>query len=84
VPPRLFIESAAPTQTFLTLLADGGRIVNLSTGLTRTTHAGYGACAAVKGAVEVLTRYMAQELGPRGISVNCVAPGAIELTGLRS
>lgn len=59
-------------------MADGGRIVNLSTGLTRLTYPGYAAYAAVKGAVEVLTRYMARELGARGIAVNTVAPGAIE------
>ncbi|WP_315738993.1 MULTISPECIES: SDR family NAD(P)-dependent oxidoreductase [unclassified Bradyrhizobium] len=66
------------TQTLLPLLADGGRIVNLSSGLTRTSFPGYAAYAAVKGAVEVLTRYMAKELGGRGIAVNTVAPGAIE------
>jgi NAD(P)-dependent dehydrogenase (short-subunit alcohol dehydrogenase family) len=66
------------TQTLLPLLADGGRIVNLSTGLTRMSFPGYAAYAAVKGAVEVLTRYMAKELGGRGIAVNTVAPGAIE------
>ncbi|MFS8037538.1 SDR family oxidoreductase [Xanthobacter sp. AM11] len=66
------------TQALLPLIADGGRIVNLSTGLTRLTHPGYAAYAAVKGAVEVLTRYMAKELGGRGIAVNTVAPGAIE------
>lgn len=66
------------TQTLLPLIADGGRIVNLSTGLTRITYPGYAAYAAVKGAVEVLTRYMAKELGARGIAVNAVAPGAIE------
>ena len=66
------------TQTLLPLLADGGRIVNLSSGLTRVCLPGYGAYAAVKGAVEVLTRYMAKELGSRGIAVNTVAPGAIE------
>ncbi|WP_411878402.1 SDR family oxidoreductase [Polaromonas sp. YR568] len=66
------------TQTLLPLLADGGRIVNLSSGLTRTSYPGYAAYAAVKGAVEVLTRYMAKELGARGIAVNTVAPGAIE------
>jgi NAD(P)-dependent dehydrogenase (short-subunit alcohol dehydrogenase family) len=66
------------TQTLLPLLADGGRIVNLSSGLTRTSFPGYAAYAAVKGAVEVLTRYMAKELGDRGIAVNTVAPGAIE------
>jgi NAD(P)-dependent dehydrogenase (short-subunit alcohol dehydrogenase family) len=66
------------TQTLLPLIADGGRIVNLSSGLTRTSFPGYAAYAAVKGAVEVLTRYMAKELGGRGIAVNTVAPGAIE------
>ena len=66
------------TQALLPLLADGGRIVNLSSGLTRTCFPGYAAYAAVKGAVEVLTRYMAKELGARGIAVNTVAPGAIE------
>lgn len=66
------------TQALLPLLADGGRIVNLSTGLTRVSLAGYAIYAAAKGAIEVLTRYMAKELGGRGIAVNAVAPGAIE------
>ncbi|WP_265923082.1 SDR family NAD(P)-dependent oxidoreductase [Cupriavidus nantongensis] len=66
------------TQKLLPLLADGGRIVNLSTGLTRVSAEGWAAYAAVKGAVEVLTVYMAKELGPRRIAVNAVAPGAIE------
>ncbi len=66
------------TQALLPLIADGGRIVNLSSGLTRTCFPGYAAYACVKGAVEVLTRYMAKELGARGIAVNTVAPGAIE------
>lgn len=66
------------TQSLLPLIADGGRIVNLSSGLTRFSYPGYAVCAAAKGAVEVLTRYMAKELGGRGISVNTVAPGAIE------
>ncbi len=66
------------TQALLPLIVDGGRIVNFSTGLTRFSHAGFAAYAAAKGAVEVLTRYMAQEFGPRGIAVNTVAPGAIE------
>lgn len=66
------------TQTLLPLLADSGRIVNLSTGLTRITLPGYAAYAAAKGAIEVLTRYMAKEFGARGIAVNAVAPGAIE------
>lgn len=65
------------TQALLPLLADGGRIVNLSSGLTRFALPGYAAYAAMKGGVEVLTRYLAKELGPRGIAVNTVAPGAI-------
>lgn len=65
------------TQKLLPLMEDGGRIVNISTGLSRFTLPGYGAYASMKGAVEVLTRYMAKELGPRGIAVNVVAPGAI-------
>ena len=66
------------TQTLLPLLADGGRIVNLSSGLTRVSAPGWSAYSAVKGAVEVLSLYMAKELGSRGIAVNTVAPGAIE------
>jgi NAD(P)-dependent dehydrogenase (short-subunit alcohol dehydrogenase family) len=66
------------TQKLLPLIADGGRIVNVSTGLTRFALPGYSAYAAMKGAVEVLTKYMAKELGARGIAVNVVAPGAIE------
>jgi len=66
------------TQSLLPLLADGGRIVNLSSGLTRFSLPGYAAYAAMKGAIEVLSRYLAKELGGRGIAVNSVAPGAIE------
>jgi NAD(P)-dependent dehydrogenase (short-subunit alcohol dehydrogenase family) len=66
------------TQRLLPLIADQGRIVNVSTGLTRFAMPGYSAYASMKGAVEVLTRYLARELGPRGIAVNVVAPGAIE------
>ncbi|MEX5589284.1 SDR family NAD(P)-dependent oxidoreductase [Pseudomonas urmiensis] len=66
------------TQQMLPLLADGGRIVNISTGLTRFALPGYAAYAAMKGAMEVLTRYQAKELGARGIRVNILAPGAIE------
>lgn len=66
------------TQTLLPLIADGGRIVNLSSGLTRFSLPGYAAYGTMKGAVEVLTRYLAKELGPRGIAVNTIAPGAIE------
>jgi NAD(P)-dependent dehydrogenase (short-subunit alcohol dehydrogenase family) len=66
------------TQALLPLIADGGRIVNLSSGLTRISFPGFSAYSAVKGAVEVLSIYMAKELGSRGIAVNTVAPGAIE------
>ncbi|WP_458071218.1 SDR family NAD(P)-dependent oxidoreductase [Rhodanobacter sp. BL-MT-08] len=66
------------TQKLLPLIANGGRIVNISSGLARFSLPGSAAYAAVKGAVEVLTRYMAKELGSRGIAVNTVAPGAIE------
>ncbi|MBB1604640.1 SDR family NAD(P)-dependent oxidoreductase [Variovorax sp. UMC13] len=66
------------TQALLPLLADGGRIVNVSSGLARFTLPGSSAYASMKGAIEVLTRYLAKELGPRGIAVNVVAPGAIE------
>jgi NAD(P)-dependent dehydrogenase (short-subunit alcohol dehydrogenase family) len=66
------------TQKLLPLLADGGRIVNVSSGLARFSFPGYAAYAAMKGGIEVLTRYMAKELGPRGIAVNTIAPGAIE------
>jgi NAD(P)-dependent dehydrogenase (short-subunit alcohol dehydrogenase family) len=66
------------TQRLLPLIADGGRILNVSTGLARFTLPGYAAYAAMKGGVEVFTRYLAKELGPRGITANVVAPGAIE------
>lgn len=66
------------TQALLPLLADGGRILNVSSGLARFSFPGYAAYAAMKGGVEVLTRYMAKEFAARGISVNTVAPGAIE------
>lgn len=65
-------------QALLPLLADGGRIVNFSSGLTRVSYPGFSAYAAAKAAVEMLSVYMARELGGRGITVNTVAPGAIE------
>ena len=65
------------TQRLLGLIADGGSIVNVSSGLARFTFPGRVAYGSVKGAVEVLTRYLAEELGPRGINVNVVAPGAV-------
>jgi len=65
------------TQTLVPLLTDGGRIVNTSTGLARFTgDFGLSVYASAKGAVEVWTRYLAQELGPRRITVNAIAPGA--------
>jgi NAD(P)-dependent dehydrogenase (short-subunit alcohol dehydrogenase family) len=66
------------TQKLLPLVKDGGRILNISSGLTRFTFPGFAAYGAAKGAIEVLTRYLAKELGPRGITVNVIAPGAIE------
>ncbi|GAB3782773.1 SDR family oxidoreductase [Spirosoma horti] len=66
------------TQKALPLLNDGGRIINISTGLARFATPGYSAYASMKGGVEVFTRYLAKELGERGIAVNVVAPGAIE------
>lgn len=66
------------TQKALPLLNDGGRIINLSTGLARFSSPGFAVYAAMKGAIETLTRYQAKELGKRGIAVNVVAPGAIE------
>lgn len=66
------------TQKLLPLMADGGRILNVSSGLARFSLPGSGAYAAVKGAMEVLTRYQAKELGERGIGANILAPGAIE------
>jgi NAD(P)-dependent dehydrogenase (short-subunit alcohol dehydrogenase family) len=65
------------TQKLLPLIKDGGRIVNISSGLTRITLPESSAYASMKGAIEVLTRYLAKELGGRGIAVNTVAPGAI-------
>jgi len=66
------------TQKALALMPDGSRIVNLSSGLARFSNPGYAAYGSLKAALETLTRYMAKELGPRRISVNIVAPGAIE------
>lgn len=66
------------TQKLLPLMNDGGRIVNISSGLARVSLPGSSVYGAAKGAVEVLTRYLAKEFGPRGITANVVAPGAIQ------
>ena len=66
------------TQKALSVMNDGGGIVNISTGLTRFSFPGYAAYASMKGAMETLTKYQAKELGERKIRVNIVAPGAIE------
>jgi NAD(P)-dependent dehydrogenase (short-subunit alcohol dehydrogenase family) len=66
------------TQALLPLIGQDGRILNVSSGLARFATPGYAAYATTKGAVETLTRYLARELGPRGIAVNVIAPGAIE------
>ena len=65
------------TQKLLPLINDGGRIVTISSGLTRIIFPGSVAYASMKGAIEIFTRYLAKELGPRRIAVNTVAPGAI-------
>jgi NAD(P)-dependent dehydrogenase (short-subunit alcohol dehydrogenase family) len=66
------------TQKLLPLLRDNGRVINISSGTTRFCIPGYSIYASMKGAVETLTKYLAKELSPRGITVNVLAPGAIE------
>jgi NAD(P)-dependent dehydrogenase (short-subunit alcohol dehydrogenase family) len=66
------------TQKLLPLLNDNGRIINISTGTTRFCVPGYSVYASMKGAIEVFTRYLAKELGPKKITVNVVAPGPVE------
>lgn len=66
------------TQKSLAVLNDGGRIINLSTGTTRFANPGYSIYASMKGAIEVFTRYLAKELGAKGITANVVAPGPVE------
>jgi len=76
------------TQKLLPTMNDGGGIVNISTGTTRFCNPGYSIYASMKGAVEVLTRYIAKEYGSRGIRANVVAPGPVETdfnnAGIRS
>jgi NAD(P)-dependent dehydrogenase (short-subunit alcohol dehydrogenase family) len=66
------------TQKILPLMNDGGRIVNISSGLTRIAFSGGSAYTAAKGAIEVLTRYLAKEMGPRRITANIVEPGPVQ------
>lgn len=66
------------TQKSLPLIDDNGRIVNFSSGTTRFCVPGYSIYASMKGAIEIFTKYLAKEVGPRGITVNVLAPGAIE------
>lgn len=66
------------TQKLLGVMNDGGHIINISSGLARFSLGGYAAYAMMKGGIETFTRYLAQELGPRRINVNTIAPGAIE------
>jgi len=66
------------TQKALILMADGGRIINISTGTTRFCVPGYSVYASMKGAVEIFTKYLAKENGTRGITANVVAPGPVE------
>lgn len=66
------------TQKFVPYINEGGRIINISTGTTRFSNPGYSVYASMKGAIEVFTKYLAKELGSRGIGANVVAPGPVE------
>jgi NAD(P)-dependent dehydrogenase (short-subunit alcohol dehydrogenase family) len=66
------------TQRLLPMMNDGGRIINISSGTTRFAQPGYSIYGPMKGAIEVFTRYVAKEVGARGITVNVIAPGPIE------
>ena len=66
------------TQKLVPHINQGGRIINISTGTTRFSNPGYSVYASMKGAVEVFTKYLAKELGSKGISANVVAPGPVE------
>ena len=66
------------TQKFVPIINPGGRIINISTGTTRFSNPGYSVYASMKGAIEVFTKYLAKELGTKGIGANVVAPGPIE------
>lgn len=66
------------TQHFVPSMNEGGRIINISTGTTRFSNPGYSVYASMKGAVEIFTKYLAKELGAKGIGANVVAPGPVE------
>ena len=66
------------TQKCIPFINEGGRIINISTGTTRFSNPGYSVYASMKGAIEVFTKYLARELGAKGIGANIVAPGPIE------
>lgn len=66
------------TQKLLPHIQDGGRIINISSGTTRFANPGYSVYASAKSAIETFTRYLAKEVGARGITANVLAPGAIE------
>lgn len=66
------------TQRALPRLKDGARVINVSSVVSRAAFAGIPAYAASKGAVDTLTVQLAAHLGPRGVTVNTVAPGAID------
>jgi len=72
------------TQKLLPVISDGGRIVNISSALTRCTSPGTAAYASMKGAIEVLTRHLAAELASRRITVNTVAPGPVATDALKA
>ncbi len=66
------------TQKFVPYINEGGRIINISSGTTRFAHPGYSVYASMKGAIETFTKYLAKELGAKGIGANVVAPGPVE------
>ncbi len=66
------------TQKIVAIMNDGGAIINISTGTTRFSNPGYSVYASMKGAIEVFTKYLAKELGPKGIRANVIAPGPVE------
>lgn len=76
------------TQKLVPHVNEGGRIINISTGTTRFANPGYSVYASMKGAIEVFTKYLAKELGIKGIRANVVAPGPVETdfnnAGIRS